>query len=434
MDHPTKKKQTSKAPPTKNNELTSIDPPAKKKRTPSDPPAKKESATPATTIEPPAKKKVTPKTPPAVGQKAWKCPTGRLTEAQIQRILDQLQIETIHSYKCKEKKLKDLKAMNEKITMYPHRLEQPNAFYNNRGRGSLGLRDEMPHLITPLGDAACRGHLKCAEILLSRGANVNALTTGGHGPAGITILEAFMLWSEIPNHLDMLSLLVSRGASPLPEDNNGRDLLYEAVRLGEVRTVKFLLDHGVEVKNMDIDSSLMVPYITPTVTSPLQKALYSFHFDITKLLLLHGAPLSRNDWRCGKTEEKFTIPELLVNIVITSTEELWYYLDKDKQNIAIAKAPLRLLMSLKIYNIFGGRLGNILGYLNTVKKGEIFNGVRAELQELVSHPMNLKSMARLVIKKCTGKDYLKSIKNLAVHGLPEEVEQFLRFEDVDTDC
>ena len=68
------------------------------------------------------------------------------------------------------------------------------------------------HYGTPLHIAACRGHYKCAEVLLRHGANVNA-----------THIHASALHSSAKRQDElMVHLLLEHGADVYAEDNQGR--------------------------------------------------------------------------------------------------------------------------------------------------------------------------------------------------------------------
>ncbi|KAF4522751.1 hypothetical protein B566_EDAN009296 [Ephemera danica] len=331
-----------------------------------------------------------------------------MSEASIQRIMDQAQMETIHSYKCKEKKLKDLKAMNEMITKYPHRLEQPNVRYNNRGSAGWLMMGEVPDMIPSLHDAVYRGHLKCVEILLSRGASIHSVSTKFKH----TVLQSLMNQSESPNRYELLQLLLENDASPIPSSNNDIDLLYVAVKNSLLKEAKLLIQHGLDIDYLDPVTGELLEPLKSKLPS-LQQAFFLFNFKMVKLLLLHGGSLSRAAWY-SKDKKDCSIPELLVDNVIYSIDQC-FICDMVGRKISKEEAPIMLLESLKIYQEFGGNLGNVMDYLSSLKKVKVFNMVQNELKALIYNPMTLKSTARLAVKKCMdSKSYLQNIKKLKV--------------------
>ncbi len=92
----------------------------------------------------------------------------------------------------------------------------------------------------PLLTAVARNEFEKAKLLLSNGANVNAV----HREDGITALSSAVLLGN----MNMISLLFERGADPNIRGNNNASLpLTLAAALGFDEVVKTLLEHGVQI-------------------------------------------------------------------------------------------------------------------------------------------------------------------------------------------
>ncbi|WNF26493.1 ankyrin repeat domain-containing protein [Streptomyces sp. C11-1] len=87
----------------------------------------------------------------------------------------------------------------------------------------------------PLCGAACGGHTKVVEALLSAGARPDLREA-----FGFTALR----WAVGLGHAPTVELLLSRGADPLLPGPQGESMLVLAARRGSVRTVRALLTHG----------------------------------------------------------------------------------------------------------------------------------------------------------------------------------------------
>lgn len=92
---------------------------------------------------------------------------------------------------------------------------------------------------TPLMAAAVTGHVEVAKLLLSRGADVNAVSR----PSGITAL----LGASNKGHLEMVEFLISRGAIVNVEDRDGCTPWLTAVLGKHVDVAKLLGSKGAMV-------------------------------------------------------------------------------------------------------------------------------------------------------------------------------------------
>ncbi|XP_062917484.1 ankyrin repeat and SOCS box protein 12a [Mobula hypostoma] len=141
---------------------------------------------------------------------------------------------------------------------------------------------------TPLRLAAMRGHLKCLEILLDHGAEVDSLDVKAQTP---------LFTAVSGRHLDCVQALLRAGANPNGSIYNNSSPILVAAREGEVEILKELLEHGAEV---NVRSKAPEWASNPCACSgPLYLSLVYGHFDCFRLLLLYGA---NPDFNC--TEER----------------------------------------------------------------------------------------------------------------------------------
>eukprot|EP01051_Picozoa_sp_SAG22_P018975 SAG22_NODE_3359_length_1758_cov_10.438819_1_plen_380_part_00 len=111
--------------------------------------------------------------------------------------------------------------------------------------GGAALGAETAWSMTPLYWAANGGgpgHLKVAELLLNRGANVNFQTGGKEVQGKYTPLHE----AAREGHVAMVELLLARGANPRLRELAGGTALHLAAEAGHVELVKRLLALGLD--------------------------------------------------------------------------------------------------------------------------------------------------------------------------------------------
>jgi ankyrin repeat protein len=112
---------------------------------------------------------------------------------------------------------------------------------------------------TPLMCAASKGCPLAVELLLGVGANVEAVSRGGEtalscaAAAGCEtsvglLLEGGAQIEATDHRLDVLQVLVNRGASVNTTDIQGSTALVHAVREGHAGIATFLLEHGADLE------------------------------------------------------------------------------------------------------------------------------------------------------------------------------------------
>jgi ankyrin repeat protein len=134
------------------------------------------------------------------------------------------------------------------------------------------------HGCTALAVAASRGHEGVVKILLARGADASAVTPNGHTPLmnaagkGHTSVVALLLEGDggkegidakndrgasalhlasAGGPLDVVRLLLKRGAGVRLQDERGSMPLARAAQHGHEEVVKALLDNGANVNRVD---------------------------------------------------------------------------------------------------------------------------------------------------------------------------------------
>ncbi|KAM9850252.1 ankyrin repeat and SOCS box protein 12a [Aulostomus maculatus] len=132
--------------------------------------------------------------------------------------------------------------------------------------------------VTPLRTAAALGHLRCLELLLEHGAEIDSLDVKAQTP---------LFTAVSGKHLDCVVALLKAGADPNGSQYNNCSPVLTAAREGDVDILQELLHFGAEV-----DVRPKVPDWASNATAcrgPLYISAVYGHLDCFKLLLLHGA-------------------------------------------------------------------------------------------------------------------------------------------------
>lgn len=136
--------------------------------------------------------------------------------------------------------------------------------------GLAASRDEQG--ATPLLAAASKGYKEAAELLLAKGADVNAKDEDGVTP---------LYKAALMGHKDMAELLLAHGANVNLKDENGVTPLYKAAEEGHKDVAELLLDKGADVNAMSKNGG-----------TPLYEAAESGSKEVVELLLARGADVN----------------------------------------------------------------------------------------------------------------------------------------------
>ncbi|KAM4621211.1 ankyrin repeat and SOCS box protein 12a [Polymixia lowei] len=155
-------------------------------------------------------------------------------------------------------------------------------------RACINARSGWGIPVTPLRTAASLGHLRCLEVLLEHGAEIDSLDVKAQTP---------LFTAVSGKHVDCVAALLKAGADPNGSQHNNCSPVLTAAREGDVDVLRELLRFGAEV-----DVRPKVPEWASNATAcrgPLYISAVYGHLDCFKLLLLHGA---NPNYNC--TEEK----------------------------------------------------------------------------------------------------------------------------------
>lgn len=178
---------------------------------------------------------------------------------------------------------------------------------------------------TPLHLAVKSGNRAAVELLLDRGAEVNAIgcgTPGAYNTIGPAPIEygfmysegAPLYWAVNQGNLDIVRLLLSRHADPNIQNSGSYFCCQKqrvtaldcAARSGRADIVKVLLEHKANVnlsgplayaRNADVANLLIAAgaSMSPAdyLNSPLASAAGNGYVDVVKVLLEHGANVNQ---------------------------------------------------------------------------------------------------------------------------------------------
>lgn len=144
---------------------------------------------------------------------------------------------------------------------------------------------------TPLRLAASKGHMRCLEVLLAHGAEVDSLDVKAQTPLFTAVSKG---------HLDCVKALLDAGANPSGSIYNNCTPLLTAARDGDVDILQQLLDHGAEANV----KARLPGWATNSVAccGPLYLSAVYRHLECFKMLLIYGADPNYN---C--TDEKILV-------------------------------------------------------------------------------------------------------------------------------
>ena len=134
-------------------------------------------------------------------------------------------------------------------------------------------QSDSNNLDRDLVEAASGGDCKQVDLLLSRGADVNA--AGG---------RTALMFAAVKGHADVVEVLLNKGVDVNDVNFRGRTALMSAARHGHAAVVELLLRHGVDANAADSHGRIA-----------LMLAAGSGHADVVELLLSNGAEVNAAD-------------------------------------------------------------------------------------------------------------------------------------------
>ncbi|XP_043913504.1 ankyrin repeat and SOCS box protein 12 [Protopterus annectens] len=244
---------------------------------------------------------------------------------------------------------------------------------------------------TPLRLAACEGHLKCLEVLLSFGAEVDSLDVKAQTPLFIAVRGG---------HLECVQALLAAGADPNGSIHNGCSPLLNAARQGNVEIIKELLNHDAEI---NVRQKLAGWARNPAICSgPLYLSAIYRQLECFKILLVYGAD---PDYNCIDEEvlARLNHPKTVLDSCLKHGCGTEY---------------IKLLID------FGANV-----YLPTFV---VDHTVKCEAMDLVNHerahPKMLMSQCRLVIRKSLLQ--AKELQSIDRLDIPAILKDYLKHETV----
>lgn len=88
---------------------------------------------------------------------------------------------------------------------------------------------------TPLHEAASRGHIEIAKLLISKKANVDSKGKYGETPLHRAVLGG---------HADLVDLLIQKKANVNAKEDDGTTVLESAIKYKETKIIELLRNHG----------------------------------------------------------------------------------------------------------------------------------------------------------------------------------------------
>jgi ankyrin repeat protein len=158
------------------------------------------------------------------------------------------------------------------------------------GFDSIIEEKDFIYRLSSLGWAAKNGEVEVVRLLLDRGAKVDPQALGGISP---------LFCAASNGHIEVMKLLLSNGANVDAQDVCGQSALYSAVERGDIEIVKFLLEMGANIHlAMSTGGETVKPVLDGGASVdaqgadrdfPIHAAIRRGQLEMVKLLLDKGA-------------------------------------------------------------------------------------------------------------------------------------------------
>ena len=196
--------------------------------------------------------------------------------------------------------------------------------------------------LTALMFAAREGHIDIVRLLLDRGANINAIND---------YERTALMWAANTGHTDVVRLLLDRGANINAVDGDGDTALMSASESGHTYTVRLLLDRGANINAINGNGDTV-----------LIGAAKIGHADTVRLLLKMGANPDHVN-RHGNTALKLARRRGLTKVVkiLEEASKIKQLIDRTIQNDS--SSHQELIERIKDLNIDSYEFNLILNHL-----------------------------------------------------------------------
>jgi ankyrin repeat protein len=159
----------------------------------------------------------------------------------------------------------------------------------DRDTTAIGMSNDRGS--TALHVAAENGHFQIAELLLDRGADLEAIDVDGDTP---------LMCAAIGGHSEIYKMLLSRGADADILNINENGVLHYAAMGGSVEIVNLMLDSGQDINAQNAQNQGGV--------TPLMAAVFNNRQEVVKFLLEKGADIEASD-SYGRTPLSMAVQE-----------------------------------------------------------------------------------------------------------------------------
>lgn len=152
-------------------------------------------------------------------------------------------------------------------------------------KADVSVQDNQGQI--PLFNAVAREDYEIVRLLIDHGSDVNNFNS----TTKTTLLHEAALQNHLDGHLKVIEVLLKRGADVNAQDQDGMTPLQCLVKEGNSKIINLLLSFNADVNLKDNSGEI-----------PLVKAIkFKKHIDIVNLLIDHGSDVNTIDVKTGKT-------------------------------------------------------------------------------------------------------------------------------------